>query len=148
MLRWTLRRVGDWESGYTRLGSLRVCLRRGRIGLALIQGVRRVFDPVHWPDWVQIVRLLSATAATVAFGIHAYNRHVLESDEAVSRRKWMYWLYAMVFLAVTLANFAELWIAVAFSTYGRAPLGLAYLTLLLGLSYVALLGGASRKPFR
>lgn len=107
-----------------------------------------MLDTVHWPDWLQIVRLLSTFGVTVVLGIHAYHKHVLEAVEAVSPRKWMYWLYAMVFLVASLANFAQLLITLVLQSYDNASFHLGYSTLLLALSYVALLGGVSRRASR
>jgi hypothetical protein len=104
-----------------------------------------VLDPSHWPDWLQAARLLVAFVVTAALGIHAYNAHMLESVEAVSPRKWMYWLYAMVFLAAAVADFAQFVITLVFRNYGKAGFDLGYLTMLLALSYMVLLAGVRRK---
>lgn len=104
-------------------------------------------DPVHWPDWLQIARLLGTLAVTIAFGIHAYDRHAQEAVEDVSPRKWMYWMYAMVFLVASVANFTQLCITLAFQSYEKATFHLGYSTLLLVLSYVALMAGVSRRTY-
>lgn len=104
-----------------------------------------MLDPVHWPSWVHIGRLLGTLGITVVFGIHAYDRHVREAVQAVSPRKLMYWLYAIVFLAATVANFTQFLITLMFQSYERASFHLGYSTLLLVLSYVVLLAGVSRK---
>lgn len=100
-----------------------------------------MFEPTHWPGWVQAARLLIAFIFTAGFGIHAYNAHVHESGEAVSPRKWMYWLYSMVFLVASVMNFMQLSITLVFRSYERASFHLGYSTLLLALSYIALLAG-------
>lgn len=82
---------------------------------------------------------------SVGFGIHAYNAHVRESVEAVSPRKWMYWLYSAAFLAASIANFTQLAVSMVFGSYEKASFHLSYSTLLLVLSYVALLAGVRRK---
>jgi len=106
-----------------------------------------LFDPTKWPDWFQIVRLLCAFALTAGFGIHAYNAHKQEIVEVVSPRKWMYWLYSMVFLVASIANFTQLCITLIFRNYEKASFHLGYSTLLLVLSYIALLAGVRRKTF-
>ena len=106
-----------------------------------------MLDPSHWPDWLQAARLLVAFVVTAALGIHAYNAHVLESVEAVSPRKWMYWLYSMVFLAAGVANFTQLVITLVFRNYEKAGFHLGYSTMLLALSYMALLAGVRRKSY-
>lgn len=106
-----------------------------------------MFDPENWPDWVHVVRLLFALLLTAGFGIHAYYRHKLEVVEAVSARTWMYWLYAMVFLLGSAANFTQLCVALAFHSYQKAYYHLGYLTLLLVLSYAAVLAGVRRRPY-
>ena len=104
-----------------------------------------MLDPAHWPNWLQAAGLLVAFALTAGFGIHAYSAHVLESVEAVSPRKWMYWLYAMVFLVAGVANFTQLIITLVFRNYEKAGFHLGYSTMLLALSYMALLAGVRRK---
>lgn len=84
-------------------------------------------------------------AVTAALGIHAYNAHVLESVDAASPRKWMYWLYAMAFLAAAVANFVQFAILLIFAQRGGVGFQLGYLTMLLVLSYVVLLAGVRRK---
>lgn len=84
-------------------------------------------------------------AVTAALGIHAYNAHVLESVDAASPRKWMYWLYAMAFLAAAVANFVQFAILLIFAQHGGVGFQLGYLTMLLVLSYVVLLAGVRRK---
>ncbi len=105
-----------------------------------------MFELANWPHWLQMARLLGALAITVVLGIHAYDCHVRESAKAVSRRKWMYWLYAMVFLVASLGNFTQLYMAVEVPSYEAAAFHPGYSTLLLALSYVALHAGAYRKP--
>lgn len=104
-----------------------------------------MFDAFHWPDWLQAVRLFVTFGVTAVLGVHAYNAHVLESVQAASPRKWMYWLYAAAFLAAAVANFAQFAIALVYVGYGRVGLQLGYLTMLLVLSYVVLLAGAKRR---
>ena len=105
-----------------------------------------MLDPRHWPDWFQAARLFIAFALTAGFGIHAYNAHKQEAVEAVSPRKWMYWLYAMVFVLASVANFTQFAITLVFRSYEeKASFLLGYSTLLLVLSYVALLAGVRRK---
>lgn len=122
---------------------------RGVVELAccIAGSVFHVFDASHWPNWLQIGRLLVTLALTVVFGIHSYDRHAREAVEAVSRRKWMYWLYAMMFLGASIANSTQLCIACIFQSYGKTTFYLGYATLLLVLSYVALLAGVSRKTY-
>lgn|GEM_PF-705608 len=107
-----------------------------------------MLDPVHWPNWLHIARLLGTFVITVVLGIHAYDRHVQEAVEAVSPRKWMYWMYAMVFLLASVGNFTQLCITLVFQSYEKATFHLGYSTLLLVLSYVALLAGVSRRTYR
>jgi len=106
-----------------------------------------VLNPTNWPDWFQAARLLLAFGLTAALGIHAYNAHVLESVQAISPRKWMYWLYSMVFLLTGVANFTQFAITVVFRNYEKASFHLGYSTMLLALSYLALLAGARRKSY-
>jgi hypothetical protein len=86
-------------------------------------------------------------ALPVVLGIHAYDSHMKEAVEVVSRRKWMYWFYAMVFLLASVANFVQLWMTVILRSYEYATFHLGYITLFLALSYIPLLAGASRKTY-
>ncbi len=106
-----------------------------------------MFDVSHLPDWAQAVRLLVAFLLTAGLGIHAYYQHKQEAVEAVSPRKWMYWIYATVFLAASAANFTQLCVTVVFRNYEKASFHLGYFTLLLMLSYAALLAGVGRRTF-
>lgn len=104
-----------------------------------------MLDPTRWPDWFHAVRLLVTFGLTAGFGIHAYNAHIRESVQAVSARRWMYWLYAMAFLVASVANFVQLGITLVFRSYEKAGYHLGYSTLVLILSYVALLAGVRNK---
>lgn len=96
---------------------------------------------------MQTARLLFAFLLTAAFGVHAYYQHKQEAVEAVSPRKWMYWIYSMVFLVLSLASFTQFCVTVAFRSYEKASFHLGYTTLLLALSYLALLAGVRRRSF-
>ncbi len=104
-----------------------------------------MLDPANWPDWFQALRLLVAFVLTAGFGLHAYYQHRQESIEAVSPRKWMYWMYSMVFLLASTATFAQLCVTLVFRDYSKAPFHLGYSTVVLVLSYLALMGGARRR---
>lgn len=104
-----------------------------------------MLDMTNWPNWLHATRLWGAFLLTSALGIHAYNAHKLESVRAISPRKWMYWLYSMVFLVAGVANFTQLIITIVFGNYDKAGFYLGYLTVLLALSYFALLAGVRRK---
>lgn len=112
---------------------------------AVLQWVQ-MLDPSQWPEWLHVVRLVSAVLLTAALGVHAYGSHVRETAAAVSSRRWVYWLYSAVFLAATVANFTQLYVTLVFRSYTEASFHLGYGTLLLALSYVALLAGVRRKP--
>lgn len=104
-----------------------------------------MLDPTHWPNWFQAARLFVTFALTAVFGIHAYNAHMREAVEAVSRRKWMYWLYSMVFLVASVVNFTQFIVTVVFRSCDKTSFHLGFSTMLLILSYVALLAGVRRK---
>jgi cell division protein FtsW (lipid II flippase) len=106
-----------------------------------------LLNAAHFPGWTHAVRLLVAFLLTSAFGIHAYYQHKRESVEAVSPRKWMYWIYAVVFLIASAANFTQLCVTVIFRNYEKASFHLGYFTLLLMLSYAALLAGVKRRAY-
>jgi len=106
-----------------------------------------VLDPTHWPNWFQVTRLFVTFALTAGLGIHAYNAHVQEALKAASPRRLMYWLYSMVFLVASVANFAQFVVTLAFRSYEKTSFHLGFSTLLLVLSYVALLAGVRRKNY-
>lgn len=95
-------------------------------------------------DELHIARLAFAVLGTAGFGIHAYYQHRQEAVKAVSPRKWMYWLYSVVFLVACAANFTQFCVTLAFRDYQRSSFHIGYTTLLLMLSYVALLAGVRR----
>ena len=106
-----------------------------------------MFSPGQWPAWVHVFRLLFAFLLTAVLGIHAYSQHKREAVEAISPRKWMYWLYSAVFLLASVANFAQLCVTIVFQNYEKASFHLGSSTLLLALSYVALLAGVQRRSY-
>ena len=104
-----------------------------------------MFDAGNWPNWVQNLRLVGAFLLTAGFGIHAYLQHRAEANEAVSARRWMYWLYAAVFALAAVANFTKLCVTITFGNYERSSFHLGFSTLLLVVSYMALLAGVRRS---
>jgi len=106
-----------------------------------------LLNATDFPGWAHAVRLLVAFLLTAGFGIHAYYQHKQEAVEAVSPRKWMYWIYATVFLAASAANFSQLCVTMVFRNYEKASFHLGYFTLLLMLSYAALLAGVKRRAY-
>ncbi|MDH7602292.1 MAG: hypothetical protein QHI38_09110 [Armatimonadota bacterium] len=106
-----------------------------------------MFKVSQFPDWVHVIRLLTAFLLTSGFGIHAFYQHKLEAFDAASPRRWMYWIYSLVFLGVSAANFMQLCITVVFRDYERASFHLGYFTLLLILSYAALLAGVRHRSY-
>jgi len=103
-----------------------------------------MIDPRTLPDWFQALRLSFTFLMTAGFGLHAFYQHKQQELDAVSPRRWMYWIYAMVFAVATAANFAQLCVMMVFRDYEKATFHLGYSTLLLVLSYVALLAGVRR----
>ena len=106
-----------------------------------------MFDAAYWPGWLHSLRLIFTFLLTVALGVHAYYQHKQESIQAVSPRKWMYWIYSMAFLAASAANFTQFCVTVVFRSYEKASFHLGYFTLLLMLSYAALLTGVKRRTY-
>lgn len=104
-----------------------------------------MFDLNQWPDWLQATRLVITLALIIGFGIHAYSAHVRQSAMATSSRRWIYWLYSLAFLGTAASIFAHLLVAEVFKNYQGAGLSLALLSLLLILSYSALLAGERKK---
>ncbi|MCX8053279.1 MAG: hypothetical protein N3B12_05685 [Armatimonadetes bacterium] len=107
----------------------------------------QLFNPANFPDWLHAARLLVAFLLTAALGLHAFYQHKKESVRVVSPRRWMYWIYAVVFLAVGAANFMQLCVTIVFRNYAKASFHLGYFTLLLILSYAALIGGVTRRTY-
>jgi cell division protein FtsW (lipid II flippase) len=100
-----------------------------------------------FPEWAHALRLFIAFLLTAGFGIHAFYQHKQEAIEAVSPRKWMYWIYSVVFLGASSINFMQLCVTMVFRNYQKASFHLGYFTLLLMLSYAALLAGVRKRGF-
>ncbi len=98
------------------------------------------------PEWLHGVRLAGAFLLTAGCGIHAYSQHKREAAAAISPRKWMYWLYSVVFIGASAANFARLCVIMVFPGHASSSYPLICATLVLVLSYVALAVGVRRKP--
>lgn len=107
-----------------------------------------VQDNMGSMDWLYVFRVLSAFVLTAAMGIHSYYRHAQESAKIVSARKLIYWLYSAVFLVASITNFVLLVLALASGNYGNTPQHIGVFTLLLVFSYVALLIGARKSPYK
>ncbi len=103
-------------------------------------------DKTFWPFWLQFLKHAVMFILVAGAGIHAYYRHVQEAVSPVSRRKWMFWIYAAVFMAAGAAVFAQLCI---FSTFRESTddssTHLGYGMILILLSYLAFLMGVKRK---
>lgn len=97
------------------------------------------------PEWLLIMRLFFTFLLTAGLGIHAFYQHKHEASEVVSPRKWMYWLYSAIFLVVCAVNFTHLCVTLAFHNYEKTSFHIGYSTLLLTLSYTAILIGVRRK---
>lgn len=97
------------------------------------------------PEWLLISRLFITFLLTAGFGIHAFYQHKQEVSEIVSPRKWMYWLYSVVFLLVCTTNFTQLCVTLVFHHYEKSSFHIGYSTLLLTLSYFVVLIGAKRR---
>jgi heme A synthase len=104
-------------------------------------------NPTSFPDWIQYIRLSASCIITVALGIHAFYQHKQESVEAVSPRKWMYWLYAVIFLLAASVNLTQLCVTAAFRNYEKASYHVGYSTILLMFSYLTILAGVKRKTY-
>lgn len=81
-------------------------------------------------------------------GVHSYYRHTLESIKAVSMRKLIYWLYSLAFLIACLTNFVLLVLTITTKNYGEMPPHVGAFTVLLVFSYLALLAGARKGPYK
>ena len=71
-------------------------------------------DKIFWPFWLQFLKHAVTFVLVAGAGIHAYYKHVQEAVSPVSRRKWMFWIYAVVFMAAGAAVFAQLCIVSTF----------------------------------
>ena len=87
------------------------------------------------------------TYSQIVVCVSAYYQHMRETINIISPRKLMYWLYAAVFFVAALANFTQLCVTLAFRSYQQASFHIGYSTLLLALSYLAVLFGVRRKMY-
>ncbi len=104
-----------------------------------------MLDWNDYPQWFQLLRLTASFLLTAGLGTHAYYLHRREFVEAISPRKWMFWIYSMVFLVASLANFLQLCVTMVFGDYQKSVFHIGYFTVLLMLSYVALMAGTRRR---
>ncbi|MCE5323995.1 hypothetical protein LLG46_11860 [bacterium] len=105
-------------------------------------------DHIGGVNWFYAFRVFSALLLTVVMGAHSYYRYVQESAKVVSARKLMYWLYSAVFLVASITNFVLLVLLLATGSYGGSPSHIGVFTLLLVFSYIALLVGAHKNPYK
>ncbi|MEN6357130.1 MAG: hypothetical protein ABFD83_08615 [Armatimonadota bacterium] len=105
-------------------------------------------DNMGGTNWFYVFRVISVFLLTVVMGVHSYYRYVQESLKVVSARKLMYWLYSVVFIVASITNFVLLVLALAVGNYGSTPLHIGVFTLLLVSSYIALLVGAHKNPYK
>lgn len=105
------------------------------------------------PEWVQAVRLLLTFLVTAAAGVHAFylfqtageQRQKSSAGESLAvRLRWIFLLYAGLFLFVSVLNFSYLLITVALK-YPGGPFKLGTLSLILVVSYAALVFGSGRR---
>jgi hypothetical protein len=112
------------------------------------KGDDALLDQSVGSNWFYASRLLLAFLVTAALGVHSYYRHVQESFKVVSARKLMYWLYSAVFLVACTTNFVLFVLTVASKDYGGTKPHVGVFTLLLISSYLALLAGARKTPYK
>ena len=105
-------------------------------------------DNIGGVNWFYFFRMTFAFLLTAALGIHSYYLHAQESVKIVSARKLMYWLYSAAFLVVCAINFVLLILALSIGDYGSSTLHTGVFTLLLLLSYIALLVGARKNSYK
>ena len=99
-------------------------------------------------NYFDILRLLIVFILTATMGVHSYYRHTQESIKAVSMRKLIYWLYSLAFLIACVTNFVLLALTIATKSYGEMPPHVGAFTILLVFSYLALLAGARKGPYK
>ena len=62
--------------------------------------------------------------------------------------EWMYWLYSAVFMAASVANFAQLVVAVIFRSYESVTFYLSYSSLLAGHALPCRFGWSGAEKIR
>jgi hypothetical protein len=116
---------------------------------------------VHVPDWLQVVRLLLAFLFTSAAGVHAYALYcnsrmskpradLPEVRSALSGTsgdavRWIFCLYAILFLFTAVLNAVYLLVTAALGSYASGPFKLGTLSLILWASYVIVVFGSGRR---
>lgn len=94
------------------------------------------------PTWFHILRLLVTFFLCAGCGVHAYacfKTHLLVA------RRWLFWLYSMLFLMTALAIFVYLMIAVQMRDYSKGPFALGMFSVLLIFSYFTLTYGVGKR---
>lgn len=91
--------------------------------------------------------LLLTIILAIGSGTHAFYRHKREGKEAVSAQRVIFGVYSIGFLAACLLDFSQLLISVQFGDHKGLSLYFAYATIVLLLSYGAVLMGVNRRLY-
>lgn len=108
----------------------------------------------HIPEWVQAARLAITFLVTAAAGVHAFylfrcSRQSQNEDPAKEnlavRLRWIFLFYAVVFLFVSILNYSYLLVTIKLQYPGGGPYKLGTLSLILVVSYAAVVFGSGRR---
>jgi hypothetical protein len=91
--------------------------------------------------------LILTTILAIGSGMHAFFRHKREGKEAVSAQRLIFGLYSAGFLAAVLIDFSQLLVSIQFGDHNGLSLYFGYATIVLLLSYGAVLMGVSRRLY-
>lgn len=82
-----------------------------------------------------------ALIITASLGTHAFYRHKREAEQIISARRFYFWFYALIFLLISLADFAHIRIIEATASYGRESYAVLYAGAIAMISYIAVICG-------
>lgn len=97
-----------------------------------------------FPTWLHILRLLVTFLFCAGMGIHAYASFNIHS---ITARKWMFFLYSLVFLFTSLLTLAYLMVSAKMGDYSNGPVKLGTFNMLLIFSYLALNYEVGKRKF-
>lgn len=106
-------------------------------------------------DWkIQAARLLLTFLITAGAGVHAYllfgrtravEHNISLSENLETRFRWIFLVYAGIFICIAAFNFIHFLVTVTLRDYVGGPFKLGMLSLIVVVSYAAIVFGSGRR---
>ena len=102
-------------------------------------------------DWLlasgQAIGWIGLSLIMMLLGMHAFHRHKRETKRPMSASRLIYWLYSLVFFALTAFCSAQVFVELYVGTAAGWTGGPGFPALLIGASYIAVaLPARSKRP--